>query len=363
MKAYRVPFFVGLASRLHKEGVGLEVAYGEPWAEEAKRGDHVDLPAPLGRRLPSRMLGGKLLWMPALKPVLKADAVIVEHANKHLLNYALMAAQGLGIKRLAYWGHGRDRQADSAAWGERFKQRSLHWADWWFAYTAGAAAYVAEQGFDPTRITTIGNAVDTRELREQVASVSESERSEAWRALGLEAAGPCVVYCGSLYENKRLDLMLPAMDAVQARLPGVKFIVIGGGPLAPAMQAYAETRPWVRYAGPKFGRDKAVLLSLASIWLNPGLVGLGILDAFSAGLPLVTTDLPVHSPEIEYLEHGVNGVMVRAEVSALVDELLGLLQSPVRLQLLREGALASAECYSIESMVESYAQGVLKWLT
>lgn len=362
MKGYRLPFFHGLSERLAAAGVALEVAYGTPWAEEAKRGDNVELPPPLGRKVESRMLGGKLLWLPAFDAVAAASHVIVEHANKNAINYPLALANALGVKRVAYWGHGRDRQSDPSSGGERFKRASLHWADWWFAYTGGAAAYVAEQGFAPGRITTVGNAIDTRQLREQVASVTPAERESLLAGLGLAADGPRLVYCGSLYANKRLDLMLPAIDAVQARLPALQLIVIGGGPLADEVRRFAEARPWVRYVGPKFGREKAALLSLAALWLNPGLVGLGVLDAFSAGLPLITCEASYHSPEIEYLEHGGNGLVLPADVAALSAALGDLLAAPDRLAALQQGARAAAERHSIEAMIDNFAQGVGKWL-
>ena len=362
MKGYRLPFFNGLNEHLKQINVDLEVVYGTPWQEEAKRGDDTDLPAPLGRRVESRLIGGKLLWIPVLQPLLQADRIIVEHANKNALNYPLALAQVLGMKRVGYWGHGRDRQVKSDTPGEIFKRRSLHWADWWFAYTEGAAEYVRNQGFDRNRITTVGNAVDTRELATQVASVTSHERGEYLAKLALDANGTRLIYCGSLYANKRLDLMFGAADALQSRMPSTQLIIVGGGPLTEDAKEFAESRPWVRYVGPQFGRQKAIYLSLADVWLNPGLVGLGILDAFSAGLPLVTTDLPLHSPEIEYLEHGFNGLMVAPDTEALTNALFDLLSSETRLQHFRQGALASALKYSIDTMIENYAQGVIQWL-
>ena len=48
MKGYRVPFFVALDKRLSKAGIILQVVYGTPWPEEARRRDHLELPPPLG---------------------------------------------------------------------------------------------------------------------------------------------------------------------------------------------------------------------------------------------------------------------------------------------------------------------------
>lgn len=363
MKGYRLPFFVGLAERLSQAGITLEVVYGTPWPEEAKRGDHVELQPPLGRKVKSRMLFGKLFWQPVFRPWLSADLVIVEHANKHVLNYLLTVLRAMGVKRVAYWGHGRDRQANADSRAGRFKRRSLHWADWWFAYTAGAATYVAGQGFNRARITVVENAVDTRQLRDELASITETERLTMLAEFGWGADARVAVYCGSLYPNKRVDILLNAADAVHARHAGFRLLIIGGGPSAQEVVEFAGTRPWVRHVGPKFGREKAVLLSLAEMWLNPGLVGLGILDAFCAGLPVLTTDLPLHSPEIEYLVDGENGLIVQPTVDDFADVIERLLKDAVSLEHLRNGALIAAQRYSIETMVENFAVGVERCLS
>ena len=362
MKQYRVPFFLELEKILADLGVRLTVVYGTPWRGEAARGDHADLPAPLGHGVNSSMLLGKVLVIPVLRAWLAADLVVVEHANKNLLNYLLAALQRLGLKRLAYWSHGRDRQADPQARGERFKRRSLHWANWWFAYTDDAGRYVAQQGFDPARITVVQNAIDTRELRECLADVADVERSQLLDELGWPADCRIAIYCGSLYENKRFDLLMESADSVHQHHPAFRLLIVGGGPMSKQIEAYARQRAWVHWAGPKFGREKAAFLSLAEMWLNPGLVGLGILDAFCARLPLLTTDLPLHSPEIEYLEPGINGLITAPQASAFAEAIESLLNHSAKLGRMRAAAEAASHRYSIETMAQNFATGVERCL-
>ena len=94
----------------------------------------------------------------------------------------------------------------------------------------------------------------------------------------------------------------------------------------------------------------------------PGLVGLAIVDSFATGCPLVTVDLPSHSPEVEYLEDGVNGVLPPRRHRAPVqygEHVAGLLGDPAALQRLRDGCAVSAATYTVDAMVERYAEGVL----
>jgi glycosyltransferase involved in cell wall biosynthesis len=104
------------------------------------------------------------------------------------------------------------------------------------------------------------------------------------------------------------------------------------------------------------------MLNMAELWLNPGLVGLGILDGFCAGLPVITTDVTFHSPEIEYLDEGINGLMVPPDVEHYAEAVSSLLVDDELLTRMKKGALDSAKRYNIETMVNNFAQGVRKCL-
>ncbi|MBE2243440.1 MAG: glycosyltransferase family 4 protein [Burkholderiaceae bacterium] len=363
MKRYREPFYLRLRDLLASDGIELEVVYGPPWPQEALRGDNVDLSPPLGRRVPNWWLFGRVLMQPVLRPWMRADLVIVEHANKYALNYFLMLLDAAGIKRLAYWGHGRDRQTPEGTFGAWLRRRTLAWSHWWFAYTRGALEDVAAAGFPRDRITVVGNAIDTQALREQLASVGPTQVEAARQRLGWSEFDRVVVCCGSLHPNKHVDALIEASDAMHAADPRLRLLVIGGGPGLHRVQELAASRPWVRCVGPQFGSDLAVLLRLAELWLNPGLVGLGVLDAFCAGLPVITRDIDVHSPEVEYIEHGVNGLILGTDMAAYAGAVIELLHDDKRLRRMQRAAHDSAARRSIDAMAENFARGITACLS
>jgi glycosyltransferase involved in cell wall biosynthesis len=358
MKQYRLPFFLGLEKELAKSGIELQVVYGEPWPEEAKRGDNAVLPAPLGFQVPTYRLFHKLFIQPSFFPWLRADIVVLEPANKHALNYVLMLLYSIGLKRIAYWGHGYDRQSSPGTLGNWFKRKSLHWTSWWFAYTKGAAEYVVGEGFDVKRVTVVMNAVDTHGLRQQLSDVRPADIDQLRSSWGWDDKTRIGVYCGSLYANKKLDFLFKTAQLIHERSPAFRLLILGGGPLVSEVREFARNHDWVRYVGPVFGCDKAIMLKMADLWLNPGLIGLGILDGFCAGLPVITTDVTFHSPEIEYLENGVNGLMVAPDVASYAEAVLNLIGNEEMRQQLHDGALAAAECYNIEKMVINFADGL-----
>lgn len=362
MKQYRLPFFVGLEKELAKSDIQLQVVYGRPWAEEEKRGDNAELPAPLGCSVPTYRLFRKLFIQPSFLPWVRADLVVLEPANKHLLNYLLISLYGLGVKRIAYWGHGYDRQSSPATLGNRFKRKSLHWATWWFAYTKGAAEYIASEGFGQNQVTIVENSVDTAEFRQQLAKVTITDVEQTLAALGWGNQTRIGVFCGSFYTNKKLGLLFEAAQLIHQKNSRFRLLILGGGPLEGEVRDFSLNHDWVQYVGPKFGHDKATLLKLADLWLNPGAIGLGILDGFCAGLPAITTDVTFHGPEIEYLEHDINGLMVSADINSYATAVLSLLDDDKVYENLKHGALAAAERYNIEKMISNFAEGVKQCL-
>src|SRR5664280_31065 len=95
--------------------------------------------------------------------------------------------------------------------------------------------------------------------------------------------------------------------------------------------------------------------------LMPGLVGLSVIDAFVAQVPMITTAVEYHSPEIEYLIPGINGILLSAKTTAseYADRVAELLNTPHELAELRRGCLEAAHKYTLDAMVDRFSDGVL----
>ena len=91
-------------------------------------------------------------------------------------------------------------------------------------------------------------------------------------------------------------------------------------------------------------------------------VGLGILDSFALGIPMVTTDCKIHSPEIAYLESGRNGLMVADSEEAFIEGVERLLKNDEMRDAMAAECKKDAQRYSLEKMVNNFCEGVLKAL-
>ena len=236
----------------------------------------------------------------------------------------------------------------------------LNKVDWWVAYTRGTADYLVRNGVAPDKITAVQNSVDTTSFVRDLAQVEDVHLMSLRARLGLTKEAAVGLFCGSLHRDKRIAFLLEAAQLVKKSVPDFHLIVVGAGPEAAVVKQWARHEPWVHYVGPKFGTEKAALFKMSDLFLMPGLVGLAILDAFAAGLPVVTTDIPIHSPEIEYLENGINGVMTPHTTECYARAVVELLSSPAMRQRISQGAAASAAKYSIDAMVENFRGGIHK---
>ena len=359
IKRYRVPFFEKLHAALVQDGIKLRVAYSDPPTQEAQKGDNQDLPAEYGVKVRGTWtLRGSVIYQPLLREALSADLVIVEQANKYILNHCLLLLSALGMKKFAFWGLAINKQENRLAISEWYKRRTLNWADWWFAYTEGTAHYLRAQGIRPTRITAVQNSVDTREIRETSRQITFEELAQVRRTLKIGPSDPVGAYCGMLDPVKGLDFLVESARLIRAELNNFHLLIVGGGPQREAIARSVTGEPWIHCVGPKFGRDKVVLLRIADVVLAPGRVGLVVLDAFAAGLPLLATQMSIHGPEIDYLRNGYNGIMTEHEIAVYVHAAVSLLRDPTRLVALQTGALSSGEAFSIENMVERFRQGI-----
>jgi glycosyltransferase involved in cell wall biosynthesis len=362
---YRVPFFEALRSELDRSGVTLRLVYGLPNEEEVKKRDFATIP--WGHPIRNRMISvGKrsVWWQPCSELVRGSDLVIVEQASKLLLGYVLLARQMLGGARVAFSGHGRNFQGHLASHlGETVKRVVSRWPHWWFAYTELSADVVRQLRYPADRITVTQNSIDTTALRLRRAATSEEELAALRRRRGIEGRN-VGIFVGGLYAEKRVPFLIEAALALRRRVPDFELIVIGAGPDQDLIERAAREHRWIHYPGACLGTDKVPYFGLSRVMLLPGLVGLAVLDSFALEVPLVTIDLPYHSPEISYLRHDENGLLLPAGTGPeeYATAVAGLLSDDGAGERLRAGCRVAAQRYTLEAMVGRFAEGVLRAL-
>lgn len=359
---YRTGLFEQMRQACAQRGVDLQLLHGQATRREAPKKDEGTLP--WAHKVVNKVweVGNRdWIWQPLPRALQDADLVVVMQENRILSNYPLLLARLWSPRRIGYWGHGVNFQSDApAGLREKWKRFLLNRVDWWFAYTAMTVDILKQSGYPADRITQLDNAIDNQAFERDLASVTADQIAALRQEIDAPEGAPIGLFCGSLYPDKRLDYMIEAADRIHAELPAFRLVVIGDGPSAATIRQAMETRPWLKWQGVRKGVEKAAWFKLADVVINPGLVGLHILDSFCSGTPMVTTAESRHSPEIAYLKDGVNGLVVHGDAGRYADAVITLFKDGARLETIKQAALADARHYTLEHMVEQFADGIVR---
>jgi L-malate glycosyltransferase len=360
MPTYRIPFFDKMRAYLAQDGIDLQVVYGTATKDEILRSDQDFLP--WGIRVPCHYLiiGSVSLAFQSLprNRVRNQDLIIIPHENRSLPAYMQTFLCLSPETRLAFWGHGANfHSRHHNGYADRLRAWTASHADWFFAYTSFSRDRIIAAGYPEDRITCINNSDDVSSLETWQKSITPDEIHALRMSLGL--SGDHVgVFIGSLYKEKMLDFLFLAADKLRQRCPDFELVLIGDGPCWREINSFVKKRPWAYWVGAKQCREKVLHVSLGKVMLNPGLVGVNILTSFALGVPMVTTDCGLHSPEIVYLESGRNGLMVAVNVEKYVSAVVHLLvDDRARSAMISEGR-KDAQLYSLDAMVENFYNGI-----
>lgn len=306
-----------------------------------------------------------------LQPIVRRVAgggfagLVVGAELKFPASFATAVAMRLRGKPFVLWGHGYDTAEDAGvalrSFGTAAKARYARHADAYLVYTEGGARQLAARGIDPERITVVRNTLDVAAQGELRRRFADADEATLRRDLGLRADSVVLLHLGRAYREKHLDELVEAVRRLGARagLPPVEVAVLGDGPDLPRISELASEVPGVHLPGAVYDEEHvARWLRVAAVLATPGKVGLAVNHALAHGVPVVTRASDVHAPEVEYLEHGVNALIVPGDLDAYVSALAEIVTSAARREALASGALRSSERLGLDHMVRAFDAGV-----
>jgi glycosyltransferase involved in cell wall biosynthesis len=226
----------------------------------------------------------------------------------------------------------------------------------WFAYTDVSRCHLEKIGVEADKINVVNNTVDSSAAQAIIRKLETKNTPQ-------QHANNVGVFLGSLYKEREIPLLLEIIQQVHQRLPDFRFHIIGDGVERELVKQFCATNTWVTWHGNLQGQEKWRLLLEASFLLHPGPLGLNIIDAFLAGLPVVTKRFEnVRSPEEAYLRENENALFCENSADKFAQAVYALLNDNERHQILAKGCRKTAEGLTIENMVENFARGIIKTL-
>lgn len=368
---FRAPFFERLCATSDIEYV---IFHGEPPPGEGFRAA-AEPYAFVNHRVRNRTLrvaGRSVVWQSILGPIVRGDydAAVLGAELKFPANLAVAGALRAAGRPVVIWGQGVDKADDLGGNAIRrvvagVKPQIARMANGYLAYTDRGRSRLEAVGVDPARLTVVRNTLDVgaqRMLHERLASCDEPALRDS---LGVARDAVVLLYVGRVYREKRVDELVELARELAGRegLPPVEIVVIGDGPDLDRVQQLAAGVPGVRFEGEVYEPETlARWLRAATALVIPGKVGLAVNHALAHGVPVLTRASDLHAPEVEYLHHDVNGLLVPGSHADFCAAVAAVAADPERQRALSEGALASRDGLDLGVMVAAFDGGVRRAL-
>jgi glycosyltransferase involved in cell wall biosynthesis len=164
-------------------------------------------------------------------------------------------------------------------------------------------------------------------------------------------------FVGRLLAGKKVADLIGAVRALRDQGVHAETIIVGDGPERAALETVAGGASWCHFLGAVHDGDGIARIYRASDALViPGYVGLAVNRGFAHGMPVITMRSDLHSPEIDYVEAGANGLILAPE-----DFRAGLrsfAEDAAQRDRLARGALATRDKLDLGRMVAAFDDGV-----
>ena len=359
---YRLAIFRELYRRF-----GARVCFSDAHAAASLRSVDTapDFPA---ERIARRYFGGKETAalqnpLPLLRRV-KPRIVVSEFAAAYLTMWLLLCLRPFFGYKLLLWTHAVDNHDIHHPFASRRGRLAL----WLFKRMDGIICYSRSRcelvrdalGDGAPRLFVAPNTIDASAQHALYAEFETRGRDALRAELGMRRRFQ-LVYIGRLIADKRIDLLLETFNILSAETD-VELHVIGDGPeRARVESAAAQNNAIVCHGAVWDERRSGAFLYAADCCLNPGYLGLSLVHCFCFGTPIVscasTEDGPFHSPEVDYLQPGVNGLLTDSDAGTLAAVLRQLLADKEALRRMSAAARRTAlEEVSLDNMMEGFAQ-------
>jgi glycosyltransferase involved in cell wall biosynthesis len=213
----------------------------------------------------------------------------------------------------------------------------------------------------PRHSCTIYNLLDTSEIERVLA---QTDRSAKRRELGVKEGDFLVLTVARLIDWKGTDTAIRAMPHVLERVPSARLLIVGEGPERTTLEALiresvARDRISMLGARPDVYEVEHAADAFVGVYRygvstqTKEAVGVAILEAMAAGLPVVVSDYPSARVYITPMETGM--VVPPDDPSALAQVLIALAEDPALARRIREGGRTFVRTrLSLERVVPVY---------
>lgn len=209
------------------------------------------------------------------------------------------------------------------------------------ATTSEAARVMQDLGvMRPIEVIPLG--IDLAPYRQPLRRLARSD-------IGVPESAPLALFLGRLSPEKNVRFLLEVL--ARPELAHGHLLLVGDGHERGALESQARSlglNGRAHFVGEVDAADIPAYTALADFFVTASqieMLPVAILEAFAAGLPVLGPDVPWIRPVVR---HGVNGLLVQAEVEAFARAWASLVEDQALRVRLAEGACAASAQYDLK---------------
>ena len=294
------------------------------------------------------------------------DLVLLPEGVLYLSNYIIMIKCWVHNVPFGLYTHGFNYQRKStyiAIILERFRSFVHRRCDFLIVYSEEGAKHLSEHNKVPLeRIFVAQNTLDINAILKRSKKITPDDLLQCRETMGVSASDVLLMYVGRISSEKKPEWVVQAVKFLRAQGLPVQAAFVGDGPAFKGLKEYVSAFPGdlqsnIHILGRVPVEDVDLYLKSADISVMPGMTGLAIVHSFVLGKPYITVDSPYHSPEICYLQQGINGLMANNNLDAFCDAVSLLVESPVKRKAMGESAYQYAiDELSMDKQIKAFEE-------
>ena len=359
--AYRVRFFESLVDYSDLEYV---VIHGDPTpgSGHPQLGNSFRFPNKKVKNRTFRIGNLTAIYQPVHGILLngKFDAVVFGHETKLISNLLHFFLFKVFRKPVLIWGHGFHKASDGFLSRLSYKFLS-RFSDGYLVYTDQGATRLAEAGVSRERITVVRNTLDTAGARRASDRLAKVDPQTIKTRMDIAPSAKVLLFVGRLEERKRADELLSLMQHLSQAdsIESAQLLIVGEGPEKAHLEESARHLDCVRFLGGVYDADEiGRIMRIATAVIIPGATGLAINHAFAHGVPVITRSERSHGPEIEYVRHGENGLIIDGDLDLFHATVASFLTDEDMQKRLASEAFRTGNTLDLDYMVRQFDRGV-----
>ena len=309
------------------------------------------------------LMGNHFLWQRNmhLDPSMGKGDVLVVCGDLHFLSNIpliwMAKRKGIGV---VWWGHGFTKRRNRLK--DILNRIIMNCIDVRLLYTDKEVAEYKQLGYPANKLFATNNTIDQEQIRKAIVAWDWTKLNEFKKRENITEK-KVLLFCGRRTKSISLELVFTALAQLRKNNDKYLFIIIGPDNSDGYLGKKAKelgVEDCIRWIGPIYHQ---ILLApwflSASCFVFPGSIGLGLIHAFSYGLPVILPDCN-HGPEIEAFSDGENGYYYRnGSVEDLAKIISTIVEHPELKQKLSICALHTVEnTYTMEAMVNRFLEAI-----